>query len=234
MPPAHGRVPAHGPALFGDALRFRSLGLGLTELSVDGYDAVIDRVGELAGRLAADGADAVVLMGTSLSFYRGPEFDAALVAIMEQASDRPATTMSRAVVDGLAAVSASRVAVATAYTQQVDARLRVFLEASGITVLSTEGLGVSDMADAQTIPIEDVAAVADRAVAAALVGGGGQPEGLVVSCGALDTLELVPELEQRHGIPVVASSPAGFRAAARLVGLRPVLPDRGMLFAATR
>lgn len=232
MPPAHGRVPAHGRELFGDALHFTAFGLGLEELTLEGYDAVIDRVGELAGRLAADGADAVVLMGTSLSFYRGPAFDASLVAVMERASGRPATTMSRAIVEGLQAVGADRVAVATAYTPEVDARLRAYLEASGTTVVATEGLGIVDTGAAQFIPVADVAAVADRAMAAATSAEGGPPDGLLISCGALDTLELVPVLEDRHRVPVVASSPAGFRAAARLVGHRRALPGRGALFAA--
>lgn len=225
-------MPAHGPALYGDAVRFIASGLGLEAMSVDGYDDVIDRVGEVAAELADAGADAVTLMGTSLSFYRGVDFDADLVARMERASGRPATTMSRAIVDGLHAVGAGRVAVATAYTPEVDARLRAYLEAAGTTVVATEGLGVVDTGAAQSIPVGAVAEVADRAMATARAADGGPPDGLLISCGALDTLDLVPALEERHGLPVVASSPAGFRAAARLVGVRSVLPGRGVLFAA--
>lgn len=228
VPPAHGQVPAHGPALYGDRVRFLGAGLGLATMSIDGYDAVIGRVGELAADLAARGAEAVVLMGTSLSFYRGVEFDSELVATMEHASDRPATTMSRAIVAGLRAVGAVRVAVATGYTPEVDARLVAYLAASGVDAVATAGLGVVDTDAAQVVPVGQVAEVADRAVTRARAAGG-PLDGLLVSCGALDTLDLVPQLEQRHGLPVVASSPAGFWAAAGLVGADAPIPGRGAL-----
>lgn len=231
VPPAHGRVPAHGPALYGDAVRFIASGLGLEAMSPEGYDDVIDRVGELASDLAGRGADAVALMGTSLSFYRGAEFDAQLVATMETASGRPATTMSRAILAGLRAVGASRVAVATAYTSEVDDRLRSYLEAAGFTVAAIVGLGVVDTDTAQTIEVGRVADVSGRAVAAARAAGGAV-DALLISCGALDTLDLVPELEQEHGLPVVASSPAGFRSAVGLVGVDAPFAGRGALLAA--
>lgn len=229
VPPAHGRVPSHGPELYEGSLHFLAAGLGLRAMSIDGYDAVISRVGDLSRELAGAGADGVVLMGTSLSFYRGTAFDLELVRTMEEASGRPSTTMSQAIVAGLKAVGADRVAVATAYTSDVNERLCRYLDGSELGVAAVEGLGVVDTGAAQVIPVQDVRDVADRAMSSALEAGR-SVDALLISCGALDTLDLVPELEQRHGVPVVASSPAGFWAAARLVGIDPRVHGRGVLF----
>lgn len=229
VPPAHGRVPSHGPELYGGRLDFLAAGLGLRAMSIEGYESVIARVGDLARELADAGADGVVLMGTSLSFYRGAASDLELIRTMEGASGRPATTMSQAIVGGLRAVDAQRVAVATAYTPEVNERLCRYLDASEIGVASVEGLGVVDTGAAQAIPVHEVREVSDRAMNSAREEGS-PVDALLISCGALDTLDLVPELEERHGVPVVASSPAGFWAAARLVGVDPRADGRGLLF----
>ena len=229
VPPAHGRVPVHGPELFGGSLRFIASGLGLRAMSIEGYESVISRVGELASRLAGRGADGIVLMGTSLSFYKGAAFDQGLVQTMEEASARPATTMTQAIVAALQAVGGERVAVATAYTSEVNERLCRYLDSVEVTVASVEGIGVVDTGAAQTIPVDDVREVADRAMQSAQEADT-DVDALLISCGALDTLGLVPELEERHGVPVVASSPAGFWAAARLVGVDPRVTGRGTLF----
>ncbi len=52
--------------------------LGLKTMTPEGYDAVIDRIGPAGEKLAAQGANAVVLMGTSLSFYKGAAFNRTL------------------------------------------------------------------------------------------------------------------------------------------------------------
>ena len=133
VPPAAGDVPPEGPALYAGRAAFRARGLGLAEISNRGYDAVIDRVATLAAELAADGAQALSLMGTSLSFYRGGQANEELKRVMTLASGLPATTMSDAVVRGLRAVGARRVAVATAYIDEVNRQLDAFLRESGFT-----------------------------------------------------------------------------------------------------
>ena len=115
VPPREGEVPGDGPALYGGRARFLARGLGLGEISPRGYEEVIDRVVGLAVELGQAGASAVSLMGTSLSFFRGAAFNAELEAEMARRTGLPCTTMSHAIVRGLAAVGVRRVAVATAY-----------------------------------------------------------------------------------------------------------------------
>jgi arylmalonate decarboxylase len=52
---------------------------------------------------------------------------------------------------------------------------------------------------------------------------------LLISCGGLRTLGVAKPLEQRHDIPVVASTQAAFWAALRLVGDSGRVAGRGRL-----
>ena len=85
VPPAAGAVPPEPLELYGARARFIAEGLALKALSPEGYDAVIERVAALAVRLKSRGAEAISLMGTSLSFYRGAAFNDELIATMKAA-----------------------------------------------------------------------------------------------------------------------------------------------------
>src|SRR5207253_280708 len=75
-----------------------------------------------------------------------------LKATMHEASGLPTTTMSTGVVDGLRAMGVRRVAVGTAYIEEVNARLRQFLVDSGFDVLAVEGLGIDVVGQAGNVP----------------------------------------------------------------------------------
>jgi arylmalonate decarboxylase len=63
-----------------------------------------------------------------------------------EASGLPATTMSNGVIDGLKAVGAKQVAVATAYNAEVNDRLRAFLIEHDLEPLVVTGLGIEHAA----------------------------------------------------------------------------------------
>lgn len=213
VPPAQGEVPPELPQLYGDRLGFIAEGLALGRLTPEGYDQVIDKVAAAARRLAERGACAVALMGTSLSFYRGKGFNEQLVRTMSEAAGVPVTTMSNAIVEALRAVGAARLAVATAYTEPVNQRLREFLQDSGFEVLSLQALDLVEVDDVHAVGDDDLMALGRRAGASA-----SGADGLLISCGGLRTLPVELPLEQALGMPVVSSAVAGAWAAARLAG----------------
>lgn len=215
VPPAEGRVPPEARALYPDAVRFVARGLGLKALTMDDYAIAIERVAALARELRDDeGIDAISLMGTSLSFFRGGAYNDELVAIMEREAGVPATTMSNSIRDALNAVGARRVAVGTAYTDEVNARLRGFLERSGFELASLTGMGLEAIEDILAVKEEQVTALALSAFEKA----GGEADSIFVSCGGLPALHLANAIEPRTGVPVVASSTAGVWGAVRLLG----------------
>ena len=225
VPPAQGAVPAEGPQLYPEGVRFVAAGLGLRRLTPEGYDTVIDRVGELAARLAGQGAAAVALMGTSLSFYKGYAFNEQLKDTIRAATGLPATTMSTGVVEALRALGVRRVAVGTAYIDEVNNRLRQFLADSGFEVLALQGLGIDAVGEARHVSEEALIELGKQVFAAAP-----GAEGILISCGGLRTLGVTVPLEAACGVPVVSSTPAAFWAAVRLVGHSGRAPGYGRLF----
>ncbi len=127
--------------MYGETLRYVTTGLGVERMTPDGFDAVLARIPAAAKELAAAGAHAIELTGTSLTFYKGEAFNRQLRDIVTKASGLPATTMSNGVIDALKAVGAQRVAVLTAYNDTVNARLRAFLVEHRLEPVVVKGLG---------------------------------------------------------------------------------------------
>ncbi|QOF79856.1 aspartate/glutamate racemase family protein [Variovorax sp. 38R] len=226
VPPAAGAVPVDGPLLYGDRIRFSAKGLGLGEISTRGYTEVIDSVIGKALELKEEGASAISLMGTSLSFFRGVAFTRQLQREMEQATDLPCTTMSDAIIAGLRHLKVRRVAVATAYIDEVNTQLRTYLEQSDFEPLALEGLAISDVQAVGQVSTEVLVDLCLKVFE-------DQPgaDGLLISCGGLVTLDAVREVEARLQVPVVSSSPAGFWDLVRTAGLDARSPGQGRLFA---
>jgi arylmalonate decarboxylase len=222
--PPHRPIPEEGVAMYGDSLRFVVTGLGLDRMTPDGYDSVIPLIPEAARKLVAAGAEAIELTGTSLTFYKGEEFNQRLRQAVTEASGLPATTMSNGVIDGLKAVGARRVAVATAYNDEVNDRLRAFLIEHGLEPLVVTGLGIEAIADVDSVTQDDLIDFGARVRASAP-----DADSLFVSCGGFRTLEIIAPLEARTGVPVISSMPHGLWAGARLVGMSGAAPGYGSL-----
>ncbi len=224
VPPAGTQVPPEPPAMYPSEVEFIAEGLGLDRLTPDGYDAVIDKVAEVSRRLAARGADAISLMGTSLSFYKGVEFNGELVETMERATGLPAMTMSDAIVAALKAVGARNIALATAYVETVSERLRHFLDVSGFTVSGTESLNIDSVEGILEVGDGDLMRLGERAMARSP-----GADALLISCGGLQTLRVTRRLEALFPQPVVTSATAGAWAAVRMVGHGGNAPGFGRL-----
>ncbi len=223
VPPAGTEVPPEAPSLWPET-RFIAEGLGLERLSPEGYDAVSGKIEAAALRLAERGATAIALMGTSLSFYRGAEWNRALVAQLKAATGLPATTMSVAIADALHALGARKVAVGAAYGPRVNGPLRTFLESEGFEVVRLEALNIE--------AVEEIFRVTeDRLIALGRAAAAPEADALFLSCGGLRTLAVTAPLEAETGLPVVSSAVAGAWAAMRLAGLPATAEGKGRLLA---
>jgi len=220
-------IPPDAKQLFPSGLRFISNGVGLPGgMTYEGYEEAIPRVMPRAADLAREGADLISVFGSSITFYRGAEFNKQLTDQVTALTGLPATTQSNGLVDGLKHVNARRVAVATAYTDEVTQRLKIFLEEHGFQIVSAKGLGyVQIPAGAATQPILHELGVAAYSAS-------NKADALVMSCGALRTLDLIVPLEADIGVPVVSSTPHGLWHCARMVGLDARIDGFGMVMAA--
>jgi len=224
LPPADRKIPEEGVAMYGGQIRFVANGLGIERMTPESFDAALARIPDAARELAARGAQAIELTGTSLTFYKGEAFNQQLRETVTKATGLPATTMSNGVIDGLKAVGAKRVAVATAYNEVVNARLHAFLLEHGLTPVVITGLGIEAMTDISKVTQQDLLEFGVRVRESAK-----DADSLLVSCGGFRTLELIAPLEKRTGVPVISSMPHGLWAGARLVGLSGAAPGYGTL-----
>jgi arylmalonate decarboxylase len=229
VPYAGDRVPPEGLVMY-PQVEFIPRGTGVTSMTPQGYDDAVDRIVPAAAHLARQDVEAVMLMGTSLTFYRGKAFHDELVERARQATGGlPVSSMSQAVVDGLRAVGASRIAVATAYAKVVNDALTDFLAGHGIQTLALQSFGITTFNDpggAQSKTAQDIVDLAGAAVAKAP-----GADGILVSCGGLRTLGIAAPLEDRHGLPVVTSTQSAFWTALRLVGESGWLDGYGRMLA---
>jgi len=226
FPPANYQVPPEARLMYPSGVKFLAEGVGLERMTPEGYDKVVDKIVPTAVKMAKAGANAISVMGTSLTFYKGAAFNEQLKAGISKATGLRSTTMSTAIVEGLRTVGARRVAVATAYNEVVNQRLRVFLEESGFEVLTVKGLGIERFEDSPPVTQDGLlkfsAGVRESVPKA---------DSLLVSCGALKTLEILAPLEQRCKVPVVSSLPHALWASVRLAGLSGQVKGYGSLLA---
>ena len=212
VPHAEDKVPDEGPRMYPHA-HFIPKGVGVRSLTPEGYAAAFDAIMPAAEHLTKQDVDAIMVIGTSLTFYRGPEAHDRLLEKLRTTTGLPVSTMSQAIIDGLNEVGAKKVAVATAYTDIVNQRLSELLTAAGFKVLSLEAFNILEFGGPGRKSESDIIALSGEAVAKAP-----GADGLVISCGGLKTLGVAQPLEGRHGVPVVSSTPAAFWAAMRLIG----------------
>ena len=226
FPPLNYPIPPDAKRLYPAGVRFLGNGVGLPGgMTLEGYDEAIPRILPAAEALAKEGAKAISVFGSSLTFYKGAKFNEELTQKVTKLTGVPATTQSNGLVDGLRTANAHRVAVATAYTEVVTERLKLFLQEYGFDVTFAKGLGferIPEGAATQDILFKLGAEVYAQSKKA---------DALVVSCGALQTLDLIVPLETQVKVPVVSSTPHGLMNGVRLLGISPRAKGFGMVLA---
>ena len=218
FPPANYPIPPEATLMYPKGVRFLAEGVGLERMTPEGYDKAVPKILPAAEKLAKQGANAISIMGTSLTFYKGAAFNNDLIAAVAKATGLPATSMSRGIVEGLQAVNAKRVAVATAYNETVNDRLRNFLEESGFQVVGVKGMGIERFEDRPPVTQDELFQFSATTYEA-LSKPTSKADTLLISCGALNTLRLLDPLEKRCKVPVISSAPHALWASVRLLGL---------------
>lgn len=222
-PRVDGAIQSESREIFENRVRLTVEALGLEKMEMAHYKAAIERIPSVVDKLAAKGAEAIAINGTSLTFSFGRKFDDGLIAGVTERTGLPATTMATSLVRGIKALKAKRVAVATAYTEDVTNLLCKFLGEHEIEAGRPEFMGITTM-DLSGITGQQIRDLSEQAMRDRSV------DALVIACGGLRTRDLTVEMEADFGVPVVSSAPAAVWGALRLVGVTEPVPDAGELF----
>jgi len=185
--------------------------LFLTKIAPESILSMVADMEAQAKGLASADVDVIVLGATAPSFLKGLGYDRELIAKLEAATGKRATTTSTALIEALRHLGVSRVVLGAAYDDTVNGIARKFIEASGISVLDAQGLGLVDnlvVGRLDSSTAYDLARRIDRPDA----------EAIVLACTNWKSMEVIDQLEQVLGKPVVSTTQASMWAALRIIG----------------
>ena len=137
----------------------------------------------------------------------------------------PAITMMAAQMDALKALGATRIAVATIYSSQVNEKMAKYMEAQGFQIAAMKGLEITDPFEASVHDADSAYRLGKAAFRHAV-----KADAILISCGTYRTFEMLPYLEMDTRAPVVSSNQATLWSALRKLGLPDVIPNLGKLW----
>jgi len=175
--------------------------------AISDYDRVLPVVDDMVTALDPD---VVVYACTSGSFLRGLAGCHELRERMESAGCRAAGSTSEFLLEALASLGAEQVAVATPYDGELTNALVEFLESAGFVVAGVSNLGMTG--DPKTVESDEV-------VKLALAADRPEADALFLSCTNLGTFDIVAELEEQLGKPVLTANQVTMWGALRRVGV---------------
>lgn len=172
--------------------RRETLTRGFEEMAADSVDAAM--------RLSAVDPQVISYGSTSGSFYRGRDYDAALIRKIQEATGVPAVTPSTATVAALRALGMQKICLIAPYADWITDKAKEFLTAHGFDVPACKGLGLGPLATGQQPP--EVAR--DLALEAYTE----ECDGVFCSCTFFRAIEVIEVIERKLGKPVVTANQA--------------------------
>lgn len=175
-----------------------------------------------AAKLPALGAQAIGYGCTSASYVRGVGGDTDISARITDTTRLPSTTTSTTAVEALKFLGVTRVAVLSPHVDELNERLRTFLEGHGLDVVHMRGL--NKLRGIEDIPQEEIYELVVQLV--------DRPEAdsIFVSCTGMRTSNILSRLEEATGKPVVSALQATIWGTLRLADTPSELPGLGSLF----
>lgn len=183
---------------------------------------MVENVEEGAKLLADCKPDLIVFHCTAASMFR-PGFDDEIIERIEDATDLPATSTSKGVIEALRTLDARNIALTTPYLKETNDREVEFLESHQVRVLSETGMEISGDGEAMLAvqPGEwyrRVRAQEDPKV-----------DAYFISCTAVRSAEVIEPLERDLDKPVITSNQAMVWHALNKTGIREAKPGYGRL-----
>jgi len=194
--------------------------------SEDFIDKVNDEVEEAANYLALAKVEVIAYGFTTGSFYKGIAYSKQLEERIQKAAGVPGITPATAIVEALHYFGAKKLSVATPYPEWNNAMLLRYLDEAGFAVLNLEGdPRPASVAIREPMWDQVPESIVEFAAKVCLP----EADALLCPCTAWRVLEVVEELEQRLGIPVVTANQTAIWATFRKLGISPSIHGFGRL-----
>ncbi len=188
------------------------------------FERQLERIEEAALDLADNGCDVIILGGSPLFTKLGHGSDLEMGRRLTEKTGVPITAGITGEVEALKAMGLHRLVVATPHEDDLNARMKAFLEASGFEVLQIEGYGVRKNSAISDLPVHASYKIAKRLYEKAP-----EADGIFIPCPRWPTIEDVELLEHEIGKPVVTSCQAYIWYALHLIRIRETVSGYGRL-----
>lgn len=185
--------------------------LKLGSVTAEEVQKLADQVADATGLLVDARAEVIALGCTSGSFILGSGYDQSIISRIEQvAPGAKATTTATAVTHALQALGIKKVAVGTPYIEEINERAERFLTSEGFDVVSFHGLGMADDDKINSLTRDEV-----RDLIRAVDHEGA--EAICILCTSVKGVDILEEMEEELGKPVITAIQATFWEALHLL-----------------
>ena len=211
-----------------EGVSFASMKIRFAGPTPQGLIDLTDKLEETAAAYKGYPYDLVVFGCTSGSCIKGVGWDKECIQRIERASGLPGLTTSTAVLEGLAALGAKKVAVITPYPADTNQAEKKFLEDNGFEVTNIVGMDMSAYSRDKGLSFEDADEHFLYQYATHMDLNGADT--FFLSCMGLTTMEIIDALETALELPVITSHQATLWSALRHCRVGTKLPKLGRLF----
>jgi maleate isomerase len=224
--PSRGWTPEHEwPRMLPRGVSYMVARMPLKSTTPDELRKMGQHAVDAAHMLASAEVDVIAYGCTVETILQGLEYDRAVEKRLSEAAGTPARTMTGAVMAALRALEVSKLALVTPYIEEINQKEIAFMKNIGIEIVYEKGLSMTDTIEIAKVKPETVYDLGKMAAASAP-----QAEAIFISCGNLRTLEVLQELENEIGKPVISSNQALLWSSLRLAGITDTLNGFGSLF----
>ncbi len=226
--PHYGRVMEEEYPLVAPQVTWLISSLRVGEARPERLEQVLPNIERSALALESCGAEVIIQCGTPVVFFKGYGFDDVIIERIQKATFRPASTMATSVVKALKELRMQKLVVVTPYMEELNVRLKKFLEDHGLEVLVIKRLPVLTSMRVDEINIQPP----ERSYEFALETYSSykkEADGIFISCGGFRTLEMMAQLEREIGKPCTSSNQATIWNSLRMCGLNDPITGFGSL-----
>ena len=188
------------------------------------FDKQLQRIEEATLDLRENQCDVIIIGGSPLFTKLGYGSDIEMGKRLTEKLKVPVAAGITCEMEALKTLGIKKVVVATPHEDELNQRMKRFLEASGFEVLIIEGFGIRKNSQLSDLPVHT-----SYKIAKSLYEKAPEADGIFVPCPRWPTIEDVELLERETAKPVVTSCQAYIWYALKLIHIKEKITGYGRL-----
>lgn len=196
--------------------------LPITQVNTNEIGAMVSALETEAKLLATADVDVIILGATAPSFLKGLGYDREMSKRIEDATGKPATTTSTALIEAMRTLCITRVALGSAFTPAVNNLCASFIEANGIKVVAKDGLNLEDNLQIGRLDVQTAYDLGKKINCP-------EAQGVALACTNWKSVDIIERLENDIGKPVLSTSQVSIWGALKKIGYAGSIPGYGVL-----